>query len=145
MTTEIHGCVAYVMKSGKARQVTRAEDSRRHSTEGPEEIQIDWSVSSVMRRSTYVANVGSFEMKMIDQGSSLEQRRRTMTSRKEGAMLCSVPSTISTCGRVTMARASSNRRIWLNVNWLPCPVTVVVRPAGIRSISSSSSTNCSAH
>jgi hypothetical protein len=36
-----------------------------HSTEGPEEIQIELA-SKVMRGSTSVANVGSWETKTID-------------------------------------------------------------------------------
>src|SRR5262245_27133696 len=116
MTTEIHGCDEGVMRNWNAGGSNTVGNSCRHSTEGVLEIQTERAHSSVMHRSTCDAKVGSFETKMIDEGSSLEQSRRKMISRTEGAMLCSVPSTINTWGLVTIARASSKRRIWLRVN-----------------------------
>src|SRR5687767_1387706 len=144
-TTEIHGWDEWVMRSGYARHVNHAEESPRHCTEGLGEIQTEGRRSSAIWRSTNLLNVGSLETKMMDHGSSLEHRRRKITSRTEGAMLCRVPSTIRTCGLVTMARARSSLRIWLKVNWVLWPVTLVVSPSCIRSISSSSSTNARAH
>jgi hypothetical protein len=55
-----------------------------HSTEGPEEIQIELA-SKVMRGSTSIANVGSWETKTIDRiekswRKSLWQRERHAVS-----------------------------------------------------------------
>src|SRR5918993_2078194 len=105
------------LSSGQKRDVRFAYSLHRVYQIGwKEEIENRYSPevrrqSSRTRRSTSRLISGSLETKITDQDSSLEQSRRSKVSLSSGSILCRLPLKTSNCGRVTIMRANSTRRI----------------------------------
>jgi hypothetical protein len=109
-----------------ARRVAEYEDATTAGMHGAPDVPGAQSgpriphISATLR-SAYSLNAGSLVTKIAAQGSSFEQSLRRRTRRKLGSILCKVPSKISNGGRVTIARATRIRRIWLFVYRLAPP------------------------